>query len=246
MINLLRVEFHKLKTSRLFYGLVIFMLIQAIAGPFLDIRLINKSGKDMLIFILVQQQYLSLMMIIGIFSYFIGSEFSSGYIKNLISYGHKRVNILIAKSTAFYLGVVAIAFTLPIGLTIINTVKNGYGEAFNLSSLLFLLRVLLFMALIYAAMASIAVLVSFVSKNAFVAMGLFFIIDFINRMLTFLSFRNEVIRVIYEKTVFAQPQIFLLQDITASRGAQIVTISLSTILISTLIGVYFFKKSDIK
>lgn len=246
MTNLLRAEFHKLKTSKLFYGLLAFMLIQGIVGPLIDKRLINKSGKDMLLFIFSNQQYLSLMMMIGVFSYFIGIEFSSGYIKNLISYGHKRVNILMAKSIAFYTGVVVITFPLPIYLAIINTVKNGYGEVFTFSSFLFLFRVLLIMMLINTAIASIAVLFTFVSKNTFVTIGLFFLLDFINRMLTALSLRNESIRLFYEKTIFAQTQFAILEDITIFQGVQAAAISLVTILVSTIIGLYFFKRGDIK
>lgn len=246
MLNLIKVEMYKLKRSTFFYGILLFMILQAIGGPILDYRFRNKTGKEMLLFSFNIQQVLSIIILIGLFAYFVGEDFHSGCIKNLISCGHKRINILLSKSIVFYLGVIIISMSFPVILTIINTILNGYGEAFTFNSFLFVLRVILLMMLIYAAMSSIAVLFTFIFKNAPAVVGLFIGLDFVNRIAIAMSMRKESVRVIYEKTIFAQPGIAVLDKITFSQSIQIIFISLATILFSTLVGFYFFRKADIK
>lgn len=246
MLNLLKAEFHKLKTSKILYLLFGLMVIQSIAVPIYSSNLRIKSGQEMLLLMFPMQQFLSLTIVMGIFSCFITEDFYSGVIKNLISYGHKRRNIVIAKSIAYYTGVIIISFIFPILITIINTVMNGYGEAFTLDSIFLILRVVLLMLLIYTAMASIAVLIAFISRNMVITMVLYMSLDYIMRMCKFFSMKKEAVRVIYEKTIFAQPEIAVLNNITFSQIMQVVAISLGTILFSTIIGIYVFKKVDIK
>lgn len=246
MLNLLKAEFHKLKTCKILYLILGLMVIQSIAVPIYSSNLRIKSGKEILLLEFPMQQFLVLIMVIGIFSCFITEDFNSGVIKNLISYGHKRRNIVISKSIAYYTGVIIISFIHPILITIINTVMNGYGEAFTLNSFLLILRVVLFMILIYTAMASIAVLIAFISTNMVITMALYMSLDFIIRLGKGLSMKKEAVRVIYEKTIFAQPEIAVLNNITFSQVLQVVAISLGTILFSTIIAVYVFKKVDIK
>lgn len=246
MLNLLKAEFHKLKTCKTFHLILSLMVIASIAIPIYSTNLRIKSGKEILLLELAQQQFLFLIIVIGIFSCFITEDFNSGVIKNLISYGHKRSNIVISKSISYYTGVVIISFIHPIFLTIINTVMNGYGEVFTLNSFLLVLRVALLMILIYTAMASIAILIAFISRNMTVTMVIYMLLDFIVRLGKGLSMKKEAVRVVYEKTIFAQPEIAVINNITFSQLLQVVAISLGTILFSTIIAVYVFKKVDIK
>lgn len=246
MLNLLKAEFHKLKTCKMFYLILSLMVIESIAVPIYSSSLRAKSGKAILLLEFTQQQFLFLIIVIGVFSCFMTEDFNLGAVKNLISYGHKRRNIVISKSISYYTGVIIISLIHPILIAIINTVMNGYGEAFTLNSFLLILRVGLLMVLIYAAMASIAVLIAFISRNMAVTMALYMSFDFILRMCKFASMEKESVRVIYEKTIFAQPEIATLNNITFPQLLQVVAIALGTILFSTIIAIYVFKKVDIK
>lgn len=247
MHNLLKAEFYKLRNSKLLQLSILMMVIQAVSIPFLYNGLKEKSGKGIFLFAFSSQDFLLLIMTIGCFIYFIAGEFSIGCIRNLVAYGHKRRNILISKSISYYVGVVIISCIFPIVITIINTVMNGYGESFTVYSLMFLLRVALLKILVYVAMASIGVMVAFISRNASIAIVLTILLDPINRMGREIAVnKSGFVTTIYEKTIFGQSEISTMDKISLSQGMQVVLIALGTILISTLVSLYFFNKGDIK
>lgn len=245
MSNLIKAEFYKLKTSKTFKAILILMLIQSILCHILFSS--SMTGKQVLIQVFAAQEFLSLYIIIGVFAaYYIGDEFSSGCIKNLIAYGHKRQDIVIAKSIAYFVGIAIITLISPILITIINTVMNGYGEIFTLNSFAFILKVSFLMALIYIGIASISVLISFVCRNGIFIAVAFISIDTVNRACRGLVFQKYLSGEIYNKTIFGQ-SLFLDKDyIEFSQGFKIIGIALITIVVSTLLSVYFFKKAEIK
>jgi ABC-2 type transport system permease protein len=246
MLNLLKVEFYKLKISKLFWLMVLAGIGQGIAGPLASDILCTKTGEEMLLYSFNLQQFLFLMPILGAFAYFVGSEFHTGCIKNLISYGHKRRDIIIAKSIAFYVGAAVISFTFPIVITIINTVINGYGRPFNLEALMAILRVSFLMLLIYTGIASIAVLLAFLSRNAIFTVGIYICLDTACRVGQALSIRNKFVEATYGKTIFYQANIATLKDMTFSQGAEVTVIALITILASTAIAIVAFSRADVK
>ncbi|MDP4090053.1 MAG: ABC transporter permease [Bacillota bacterium] len=246
MLNLLKVEFYKLKTSKIFWLMVIAGVVQGIAGPLASSILRTKTGEDMLIFSFQMQQFLFWIPLIGVFVYFIGSEFQTGSIKGLIAYGHRRRDIIIAKSIAFYTGVAVISVIFPLVVTVINIALNGYGRAFDLQAFAVFLRVSLLMTLIYVGMSSLAILIVYVSRNAIVASALFIFLDTLSRMGQGLSFRSKTVEAIYGKTVFYQVNYVALKDTTFSQGLEVVVICLITILLSTAAAIFVFKRADIK
>lgn len=246
MLNLLKVELYKLKTSKIFWFAVLAGIVQAIAGPLLSNILSTKTGENMLSFSFQLQQFLFWIPIIGIFGYFAGSEFYTGSIKNLIANGHRRRDIVFAKSIAFYTGVVIISAIFPILLTLINTVINGYGRAFDLQALLIVLRVVLLMALVYAGMSSVVILLAYVSRNAVVTSAIFIALDTVIRVCQAMSLRSKTVEAVYGKTVFYQVNFAAAKDMTFSQGLEVTIISLLTILASTVIAIAAFRRADIK
>lgn len=246
MLNLIKLEFHKLKTSKIFWLMILSGIVQGFAGPILSDILRTKTGEKMIVFSFQLQQFLFYMILIGVFTYFIGSEFYSGSVKNLIAYGHRRSDIVIAKSIAFYLGVVIISLIFPMVITIINTVINGYGTPFDLHAILFLLRVSLLMSLVYAGMSSLAILFTFVSRNAIVPCALFIALDTVCRVCQAMTLRSELVKAIYGKTVFYQVSNVTLENMTFAQGMEAVVVSLITMLICTAIAIIAFKRADIK
>ncbi|NLZ47624.1 MAG: ABC transporter permease subunit [Clostridiales bacterium] len=246
MLSLLKAEFHKLKTSKIFWLMVLAGVAQGIAGPILSYILRTKSGEDMLLFSIQIQQFLVYMPILAIFAYFISSEFHTGSIKNLVTYGHRRRNIIIAKSIAFYVGTVIISFAFPLVIALINTVINGYGRSFDLQALLLILRVTFLMTLIYISMASIIVMLCFLTKNAVAPSVIFYLFDTVCRVGQALSMKNNTVKAIYGKTVFYQLNTATLRNINFSQGLEVVAICLITITLSTIIAMAAFNKAELK
>lgn len=200
----------------------------------------------MLLFSIQIQQFLVYMPIMAIFAYFIGMEFHTGSIKNLVTYGHRRRDIIIAKSIVFYLGTLIISFIFPIVITLINTTINGYGRTFDLDAFLLILRVSFLSASTYIGMASIIVMLSYLTRNAYAPSVIFYLLDTVCRLGQALSMRNNTVKEIYEKTIFYQLTTATLKDITFSQGLEVVAICLITIAISTVIAITAFNKAELK
>ncbi|MBW9157613.1 ABC transporter permease [Clostridium sp. FP2] len=246
MLNLIKVEFYKLKTSKLFYFIIFVNLLQAVVIYIFSDNLRVMNGKKSLAFIFNMQSSLALIILIGIFaSDYIVTEFTSGCIKNIIAYGHKRISIFTAKSIAYYVGIVIISSIPPLLMTGINTVINGYGEAITVNSLLFVARVYLLMLLVHIAIGSVCVLIAFISRNVSVTMALIVSLDFINRICMAIATQKSGIMLIYDKIIFAQPSIVASNSCTSAEDLQAVIVSIITIFIATTIGGYAFKRADI-
>lgn len=246
MLNLLKMELRKLKASKLFYFFIFLSLLQAIVIYAFSAKLEAINGKNTFNYMLFLQLSLSSGITIGVFVVdVICSEFTSGYIKNLISYGHKRRNIYLAKAIIAYIGTCIIAFIAPIILTIINTHKNGFGEAFTTSSFLFMVKIFFVALLAHIAIGSIAVLVSFIVKNQ-VAGGIIVVgMDFINRSLNLVYVQKPNLRWIFDKCPYMQLSSFFAEEITRIQIIESIIAFLCTILISTVLGIYIFKRTDI-
>lgn len=247
MFNLLKVEFYKLKTSKMFYFTMLLNLLQTALIYVFSENIKLYSGEKSLIFIFNMQSALFLDILIGLFaSDFIVMEFNSGYVKNLISYGHKRIRIFTSKTIVYYVSIAIIIFTAPLIVTITNTVKNGYGETFTFNSLLFIIKTLLIILLIYIAIGSISVLAAFVFRSSNVTICIIAALDFISRIFDAESIRNSSLLWIYSNNIFSQPGIVLSDKVTNMEVVKAVIISFLVIFLTTSLGIYEFKKADVK
>lgn len=245
MINLLKAEFYKLKRDKVFYILVGLMILESILCPIIFSK--NMTGKKVLTTVLGAHEFLDFIILAGIYAgSCIAYEFKVGFIKENISYGHKRMDVVIAKSFVYYFAITIISLISPILITIINTVMNGYGETFTMDSLIFIFRVIVLMELIYISMSSIAVFIAFVSRNYIITMVSLYILDTVNKFGTAFSIRYDAVNMIYSKTVFSQFNIAIAKQINLSQILQVIAICLITILVTTLMSIYIFKKVDIK
>ncbi|WPC39382.1 ABC transporter permease [Clostridium sp. JS66] len=247
MSNLLKVEFYKLKTSKMFYLTMFLNLLQGIVVYAFSENFKLMSGKQAFTFIISVQSSLALDILIGIFaSDYIVTEFTSGYIKNLISYGHKRINIFVSKSIVYYIGIIVITFIPALILSFINTKVNGYGEIFNFYSMAFLMKLFFMILIIYTAIGSISVLIAFISRNANITIIIIVFLDFINRIFDVISVQKPSLEWIFYKSIFAQPGIVLSDKATTAQILQAMLISVLIIVVTTVVGIYVFNKSDIK
>ena len=246
MINLLKSEFYKLKTSKIFLAILLLNVFQSILCPILFSC--TMTGKKVLIQVFAAQEFIGFFIFTGLFAaYYIGNEFSFRHIVNLISYGHKRRDIVLAKSIVYYVGITIINLLSPILITIINILMNGYGEPFTFNSFIFIVEIFFLMTLVYIGLSSIALLVSFIFKNPLIIVSLFIIIDFISRSARFHSVQEQgIIKLIYDKTIFGQSLIILSNNISFIGALRVILIVLITVAISTSLSIYFFGKADIK
>ncbi|EQB90401.1 ABC-2 type transport system permease protein [Clostridium punense] len=247
MFNLLKIEFYKLRKSKLFYFFVFLSLLQALVIYSFSESLKVDGGKDALMYMLFMQSSLASNIIGGVFAAdFIVTEFTSGYIKNLISYGHKRSHIFLSKSIAYYVSILAFNFSPPLVVFLIATIKRGYGEVFTFRAFLSLLGMLLFTAIAQGAIASINVLIAFVTKNMNLTIGIVVGIDFAYRIISFMSIRNSSIRWVFQKLAISQPYVIAAKESGVYEVLQILAISLLTIALCIVISNHIFKKADIK
>lgn len=247
MLNLLKAEFHKLKTSKMFYIILLLNLFQAMVVYASLKKFRMTSGKESLVWIFGIQTGLATDILIGIFaSDFIVTEFTSGYIKNLISYGHKRINVFLSKAMVYYIGIVIISCIAPLSIAAINTASNGYGEVFAFSSLISLIMLLLLMSLISIAIGSISVLAAFASRNVNFTICIIAAVDFIYRIFDIASIHNPALQFIYNSIIFSQPKLVLSGKAGTPQFLHAAFVSLITIFITTYFSIYIFKKADIK
>lgn len=254
MTNLLKIEFYKLKRSKMVYFFIFLCIMQsivvyAVTTYGFSTNLATSSGKETLLFMFGIQDGLALNIIAGVLAAdYICIEFTSGHIKNLVAYGHKRINIFIAKSIVYYVTVIIITFIGPLIMAIINTVLNGYGEAFTFHSLIFLIKIFFFMVITHIGIGSISVLAAFVFRNSNIVICIVIGIDFINRILNILNIQkpSPIIKWVFDKIILTQSNIVLMDNAGLAEFLQAFIICLITILVTTSLGIYMFKKSDIK
>lgn len=245
MYNLLKVEFYKLKHSKIFYMLCILMIMQSLCVliPVKENFLRFKSGYDMFLFAIELQEGIYHLFVIGILSYYITNEFYSGNIRNLIASGHKRINIVFAKAIVFCTGVVLVSFIFPVGTLIINTIKNGYGTSFDFIKFIQIIIILIFA---YAAMAAIWILISFLTKNVFITIASCYVIDIINRAGMAISLKSKEVDYFYSKTVFSIPRTVGYNKFSFYIDFKMIFMSLITITVCVILSCIFFRKSDVK
>lgn len=248
MLNLIKAEFHKLRTSKMFYAVIILVLLQvALIYPFSQGFKVSK-GMNSLTWMFSMQTDFATDILIGLFaSDFIVTEFSSGYIKNTIFYGHKRINIFISKTIVYYTGVIIINSIAPFTIAAIDTTVNGYGQAFSAKSVMNFIGIFMLMSLIGIAIGSIGALAAFASRNANITICIIAAIDFAYRIMNVISLHHPVLEFIYNKIIFSQPGlIFMSNDGGTSKVLRAIAVSLVTLFITTYLSIYAFRKADIR
>lgn len=246
MLNLLKLELRKLKASKLFYFFIFLSLMQAIPIYMFSEKLAATNGKNTLNYMLFLQLSLSLVITIGVFVIdIVCSEFTSGYMKNLISYGHKRRNIYLAKAVTSFVGISIISFIAPISIMIINTHKNGFGEVFSTNSFLFMVKIFLVALLAHMAIGSIAVLIAFIVRKTVAGCIIIVAIDFINRFLNLVYVQKPNLRWILDKCPYLLLSSFFGEELSKVQTIQSIITFVCAILISTALGMYIFERTDI-
>ena len=172
-------------------------------------------------------------------------EYSQGTIKNFLAYGKRREEFYLAKFTAI---VVAIAIVvIAILPTIVVTIINGWGQTFEFSQLLGMIKTFIASLIASSAVAALVMVIATLVKSNGATIGitvaifigipifagfLYGIYPWFDRFYEVLPFYNSA----------------LATSVKAGNGDLLrsILIALVTIVISLLAGIRIFKSQDIK
>lgn len=177
----------------------------------------------------------------------IAKEYSQGTIKNFLAYGKKREEFYLAKFVSMVVAVTIIIAIMTILPTVAVTIMNGWGQAFEVSQLLGMIKTFVASVIASSAVAALAMVIATVVKSNGATIGITVAI-FIG-VPTFAGFLYGIypwFDRIYEVLPFYNSA--LATSIKAGNGDLLrsVIISLITIAISLFVGIRIFKAQDIK
>ena len=177
----------------------------------------------------------------------IAKEYSQGTIKNFLAYGKRREEFYLAKFVSMVIAVTIILAVMTILPTIVVTLMNGWGKAFEISQLLGMIKTFVASVIAGSAVAALAMIIATLVKSNGATIGitvaifigiptlagfLYGIYPWFDRVFEVLPFYNSA----------------LATSIKAGNGDLLrsVIISLVTIAISLFVGIKIFKSQDIK
>lgn len=177
----------------------------------------------------------------------IAKEYSQGTIKNFLAYGKRREEFYLAKFVSMVIAVTIILAVMTILPTIVVTLMNGWGKAFEISQLLGMIKTFVASVIAGSAVAALAMIIATLVKSNGATIGitvaifigipifaglLYGVYPWFDRFYEVLPFYNSA----------------LATSIKAGNGDLLrsVIISLVTIAISLFVGIKIFKSQDIK
>lgn len=174
-------------------------------------------------------------------------EYSQGTIKNFLAYGKKREEFYLAKFTTIVIAIAIILAVMTILPTIAVTIMNGWGQAFEISQLLGMIKTFVASLIASSAVAALAMIIATLVKSNGATIGITVAI-FIG-IPTFAGFLYGIypwFDRVYEVLPFYNSA--LASSIKAGNGDLLrsVVIALITIAISLFVGIRVFKAQDIK
>ena len=174
-------------------------------------------------------------------------EYSQGTIKNFLAYGKKREEFYLAKFIAIVVGVAIILAVMTILPTIAVAIMNGWGQAFEFSQVLGMIKTFIASLIASSAVATLAMVIATLVKSNGATIGITVAI-FIG-VPTFAGFLYGIypwFDRVYEVLPFYNSA--LATSIKAGNGDLLrsILIATVTIVISLFVGIRVFKSQDIK
>ncbi|WP_370774359.1 ABC transporter permease subunit [Clostridium sp.] len=177
----------------------------------------------------------------------IAKEYSQGTIKNFLAYGKRREEFYLAKFVSMVIAVTIILAVMTILPTIVVTLMNGWGQAFEISQLLGMIKTFVASVIASSAVAALAMIIATLVKSNGATIGITVAIFIgIPTLAGFLYGIYPWFDRVYEVLPFYNSA--LATSIKAGNGDLLrsVIISLVTIAISLFVGIKIFKSQDIK
>ena len=177
----------------------------------------------------------------------IAKEYSQGTIKNFLAYGKRREEFYLAKFVSMVIAVTIILAVMTILPTIVVTLMNGWGQAFEISQLLGMIKTFVASVIAGSEVAALAMIIATLVKSNGATIGITVAIFIgIPTLAGFLYGIYPWFDRVYEVLPFYNSA--LATSIKAGNGDLLrsVIISFVTIAISLFVGIKIFKSQDIK
>lgn len=177
----------------------------------------------------------------------LAKEYSQGTIKNFLAYGKRREEFYLSKFISIVIAVTIILMIMTITPIIISTLFNGWGQSFEISQVLGMIKTFLASLMATSAVASLIMIIAILVKSNGATIGisvaiftvipllvgfLYGIYPWFDRIYEFLPFYNSALA-----TSIKAGNVDLIKS---------TVISLITIIISLFTGIKLFKSQDIK
>lgn len=253
MNNLLHANFVRLWKNKLFWTGIIFMAGFGLAEIFSNYKTAIKLGEQLILGeVLFTYAFIAGIISAIFISFFTGADYSDGTIRNKLIVGHSRSNVYFSNLitnifAVFFMCLAYIITVLLIGTAVIGSLDLGIDQTFKIFFSSFLL---------ITAYCSVYTLLAMLCHNkaATAAIGtaasflFLFSQSYIGSMLNFKGYWTGTKRVVLEFIFHYLPsgqsyQYMSLQF--TDLGLKILCLAAISIL-STFVGVVFFKKKDIK
>lgn len=218
------------------YGTELVQVIDTVINGATGVLMIKKNG-------------LTVLLVISAFiSFFIGEEFHNGTIRNALSLGRSRTQYYLSKFVvAAVLALVGVIIMTVLGM-IGFTVGFGFGGVAEISNyFMFAIKSFGTLYILILANVSIYVMISFLTKNSAISLVWSFLYTIATGFIPGIFRKTEHFKQVtdwFTETFLFYSNFANPADI--SRFPKMVLVSLITIVLSSIIGIYLFKRTDIK
>ncbi|MFS0575075.1 ABC transporter permease [Sporosarcina sp. 179-K 3D1 HS] len=259
MLNLLAAEKIKLlRSKRLWIVLgILFILpiMQAVSFHFEvqngkePVQIIETVINGATAILMIKKNGFTILLVLSAFiSFLIGEEFHNGTIRNALSLGQSRTHYYLSKLVIAAL----VSIVSVIGLTVIGMISysiafgfGGIAEITNYTS--YAVKTFSTLSLLLLSSVSVYVMISFLTKNSSLSLIWSFLYTIATGFLPSLFQQTEHFKQV--TNWFSQTFLFywdFAQPASVAQYPQMVLVSLITIVISSMVGILLFKRSDIK
>lgn len=173
MSNLIRGEFYKLRKSKYYIG----MILLSILASFFLIIVWDKYAQQAVHHDLVNGTYsisyafqfiLYSSFLFALFGgEFIAKDFNDSNISKSFSYGYRRSQVILSKLIVFIITSLFLEIIYTTILVIYSSLNYGFCEVLNLSTILYLIRVIVIGIMYSAATICIIAMIAIITKSTF-------------------------------------------------------------------------------
>jgi ABC-2 type transport system permease protein len=259
MLNLLTAERIKLfRSKKLWIVLAIFTILPVLQA--VNSKISVDYGKELVQVVdtvingatgvlMIEKNGLTVLLVISAFiCFFIGEEFQNGTIRNALSLGRSRTHYYLSKFVmAALLSLIGTIVMTVVGI-ISFTVIFEFGEVAEINHyFIYAIKSFSSLYLLILANVSIYVTISFLTKNS----GIALIWSFLYTIST--GFLPDIFQQTthFKHVTYWFSEVFLFYSDFANpadiaKFPEMVLVSLITIVVSSTIGIFLFKRTDIK
>ena len=164
MINMIKMEFYKLRRQKIFYIILLFVGVIAVMSSISAMSLnINLNGKTQYVEMF---QDVSMLFACAIFvAMYIGNDFNNRTIQHQVASGHSRKDIIIAKLLGFMMAAQMIMILYPVIGAITVTINRGWGVAVSYQEIKYIILTLIESIVLNIGTSSYFVLFAFICRD---------------------------------------------------------------------------------